>query len=589
MKDTIYIIHAEALRREMGSDTTLQYDLFRLITAVQGLVNREEPELYLFWQEADPFWLDYMQKEGNFLHGRNRVELCDWSSFIEHYGTFIAEHGLILWDGAVPATANAAMTACGVDGYIPVRGGSEAYRRITAETGAPVVIDLTGKFTGAGTVFGTDRPSSGSAKCDAYLWALETYMDRCHPTILFYTLDGIHWRSSEPYYPDLGNAFVFNMDYAVSRSAFVFDLSSYDDEVPCDDPNQPLGCDFAVMQEILARHYVLADGRMTTVCGFNPWQLKYTTHGSHGMHAPVDAEWHLTEVLSAYNCIKDADAFGYCGLANASVYSHFPLKAHYRNRKPKGYETFDAAKVFDPTKTYVLFYVGDYDAAAWTARFIPQWYRDPALGKLPLMWCFNPNLSDRIPMAYDFVFENFTDNDYFAAGDSGAGYNNPALLYEPRPYSGLPSGVEENIRHNREYFERFDLDIIGFVINGDHPTDERQMRDLARFAPVGSAYNNGPQNTSVVDGAVYMPHSWDIAQQTVQTAAQSAEAAFRGIDRFPPQKRFHIFRTILVSPTQHGEILAEMKRQRPEANFELVDPYTFFALAKYAVEHGLTY
>jgi hypothetical protein len=115
------------------------------------------------------------------------------------------------------------------------------------------------------------------------------------------------------------------------------------------------------------------------------------------------------------------------------------------------------------------------------------------------------------------------------------------------------------------------------------------MRDLARFAPVGSAYNNGPQTTSVVDGAVYMPHSWDIAQQSVQTAEQSAEAAFRGIDRFPPEKRFHIFRTILVSPTQHDEILAEMKRQRPEANFELVDPYTFFALAKYAAENGLTY
>ena len=252
MKDKLYIIRAEEFRRALGDDTTLQYDLFRMVAAVQGLVNREDPELYLLWQESDDFWLDYMQKEGNFLHGRERVPLCDWASFFARYGALIAEHGLILWDDNVPATANAAMTACGVDGYIPVRGDSEAYRRITDATGAPVRIDLTGKFTGEGIIFGTDRVSSGSAKCDAYLWALETYMDRCHPTILFYTLDGIRWRSSEPYYPDLGNAFVFNMDYAVSRRAFVFDLSSYDDEVPCDDPNQPLGCDFAVMQEIFA-------------------------------------------------------------------------------------------------------------------------------------------------------------------------------------------------------------------------------------------------------------------------------------------------------------------------------------------------
>ena len=85
-----------------------------------------------------------------------------------------------------------------------------------------------------------------------------------------------------------------------------------------------------------------------------------------------------------------------------------------------------------------------------------------------------------------------------------------------------------------------------------------------------------------------MPHSWDIAHERNQTAEQGAIAAFRGIDRFPGEKKFHIFRAILTSPTQHDEILAEMKRLRPEANFELVDPYTFFAFARQAVEQGLT-
>ena len=55
----------------------------------------------------------------------------------------------------------------------------------------------------------------------------------------------------------------------------------------------------------------------------------------------------------------------------------------------------------------------------------------------------------------------------------------------------------------------------------------------------------------------------------------------------PPKTKTSI-RTVVL-PQYMTEILAEMKRQRPEANFELVDPYTFFALAKYAVEHGLTY
>ena len=70
------------------------------------------------------------------------------------------------------------------------------------------------------------------------------------------------------------------------------------------------------------------------------------------------------------------------------------------------------------------------------------------------MWCFNPNLADRIPMAFDYVYEKFTDRDYFAAGDSGAGYNNPRLLYPPRIHSDLPSGAEANVRHSLPYFER---------------------------------------------------------------------------------------------------------------------------------------
>ncbi len=582
MKDKLYIIDAAKFKAEMGDDTVLQYDLFKIIVAVQGLVNREDPELYFMWQDADAFWMDYMQKEGKFLHGRERVELPDWAAFIEHYGSFIAEKGLIAWDYDVPATMNAATTACGVDGYIPVRSGSEALKRIMAQTGAEVKVDLTGKFTGKGRIWDCHRESTGSAKCDAYIWALEKYMDRCHPTILFYTLDGISWSDDKPYYPDLGNAFVFNHDYAISKRAFVFDVSSYDDETPCDDPTQPLGTDFRTMQEIFLRHYKLTGGRMTTVCGFNPWQRKYV-EGRGGKHGGVAAEWRFTEVLSAYNCVKDADAYGYCGLANASVFTHFPLKEKYENRKAK------PDQVYDPNKTYVLFYVGDYDAAAWTARHIPKWYADPNLGKNPLMWCFNPNLSDRVPMAFDFIYENYTDNDYFAAGDSGAGYNNPALLYEPRPYSGLPSGAAENIRHNKYYFDKFNLGIIGFIINGVYPTDEQQMHDLAEFAVEGSAYNNGPQETSVVNGAVYMPMSWDIAQERALSVEQSAKAAFTGMDRFPKEKKFHIFRTILASPTQHDEILAEMKRQRPDANFELVDPHTFFAFAKYAVENGLTY
>ncbi len=566
-----------------GMDSITKYDLFRFTSCLQGLLNREKPTLFLLWEEHDRFWLDYITSAGKFLEHEPLIPLESFEQLFLTFAGEIRSYGLILWDENVPATLNAATTACGIRGYLPMRAGENA-AWIMSLTGAEVREDLRNRFTGHGTVWGTDEVSTGSAKCDAYVWALANFMDECSDDLLEFSPDGMMWRNSEPFYPDMGNAFVPNMDYAVSRRAFVFDLFCFDDEAPCDDPAQPVGCDCAMLKRILLRQYEKNGGRkITTVSGFNPWHIKYTTHGGKGKHEPVEVEWHLSEVLSAYNCVKDADAAGYCGLANASVYRHYPLKERYRNRAPK-----PPADGYDRNKTYMLFYVGDYDSAAWTARFIPRWYRDPALGKLPLMWCFNPNLSDRIPMAFDFIYENYTDNDWFEAGDSGAGYNVPRLLYEPRIYSDLPCGAPVNIAHNKKYFEKFDMSIIGFVINSHHPFDNRQMYDLAAFAKDGVAANNYGMPSVIVRGTPFTPQTCDIAAEH-RDPKEAARQAVDWMNGAHPDRRFHIFRTILVSPTNHAAIYDEIRRLAPERNIELLDPLTFFRYLKTAVENGETY
>ncbi|MGI6203380.1 MAG: hypothetical protein ACOYID_08265 [Eubacteriales bacterium] len=583
---TLYIIDDKEYLAPCGDDTVLRYDTMKFTVALQGLLNRNEPKMFILWQDADAFWLEYMSRPGKLLDGYEHIKIGSFDELLRLFADKIRSLGLVAWDYNVPATMNVATTVCGVEGLLPVRGDNSpgsVQSKVSEATGARVKLDLRGMFTGRGTIPGTGRPSSGSAKCDAYLWALDKYLDKTDPKLMFYTLDGISWAEDRPYYPDLGNAFVYNHDYAVARRAFVFDVSSYDDELPCDDPGQPLGTDYATMKEILRRQYERTGGReMITICGFNPWQRKYTTHGGRGKHGGVEAEWRFTEVISAYNFIKDADAYGYCGLANASLCRHYKLKDRYENRKPR------PTAEYDPDKTYILFYVGDYDAAAWTYRFVPQWYRDKNLGKNPLMWCFNPNLSDRIPHVFDFIYENYTQNDYFQAGDSGAGYNNPRLLYPPRVHSDLPSGAEAYVKHNKHYFDKFDLHIVGFVINGVYSIDEAQMADIARFADVGVGHNSYGHPTKVVGNTVFMPHTADISAPGT-TPDDAAKVALAHIDLCDKRKKFHIFRTILTSPTAHDEILAALRRARPEANFELVDPYTFFEFAKIAVSRGLTY
>ncbi len=593
MNNILYLVDTHRVRAqlteglEQAPATVLAYDSMRFLSALQGLLNRDVPTMYLLTERHDSFWLDYMSEEGKLLSSYERVQLTTFDSILETFAEQIRSFGLVLWDENVPATLNVAGTLAGVEGVLPIRGRDEEtsiLAMIYKATNAKVKIDLRGMFTGNGLIPGTARESSGSAKCDAYLWTLEHYLDRCANDLLFFTLDGASWSETESFYPDLGNAFVFNQDYAVAKRAFVFDLSCWGDEAPCDDPTQPIGTDLATMKEILDRQYERTKGqKIITFCGFNPWHVKYTRHAGKGSHGEVDSEWRLTEIISAYNCIKDADAAGYCSIANASVYRHYPLKANYKNHRPT------AQIEYDPNTDYVLLYIGDYDASAWTARMIPRWFKDPSLGQVPMMWAFNPNLSDRIPQAFDFVYEHFTENDVFVAGDSGAGYNNPRLCYEPRVHSDKPSCIDVWNAHNKHYFDKFDLSVIGFVIDGDQLTAEQEMHDMAKYATLGVGYLSLGQDLpiKVVDGTCFVPCSGDVSWEGVDSD-RAAKAILRFMHHQNPEKRFHLYRTILSSPSHIKEV-QEKVHAMSKRKIVFCDPYSFFTMAKEAKEKSLTY
>ncbi len=67
---------------------------------------------------------------------------------------------------------------------------------------------------------------------------------------------------------------------------------------------------------------------------------------------------------------------------------------------------------------------------------LPKMWTDPARGTTPLSWAFNPNLCERFPLGMAWPRENRSPNDFFVAGDSGAGYLNPGFLSTPRPHIG---------------------------------------------------------------------------------------------------------------------------------------------------------
>ena len=569
------------------------WDDSHFVSSLQGIVNRREPRLYLYFVggedgSIDRYWLDKLRADGAWLAKHGIEETKDLDALVERFRGDIK--GLVVYDENVPATSNVASTIAGIENLACVRFDSEPgslYHHLTVDLKLPVKrwlinFDGTSVFTGKGTIPGSKTPSTGSAKCDAYFWAKEMYLDtgKCDPTRMGYYIDAYWLKHPEGYVP---NHTLSNHDYFIAHKAFFFDLGPWDDETPVDDPKQPLGADVTTLKSILRSAYDRVGGKkMIHIGGFTPWDKKYTDHqASGGKHGGVPTEWRTVEICSCFNAYIDADALGIGCMANASVYQHHPLDAHYPQKLPtlddlkaKGYIDADGNVSH---KSYVSIYVGDYDSAAWLYQRLPQMWDDPARGTIPLGWAFNPNLADRFAPGMHYARKHKSDLDFFVAGDTGAGYVNPGHLQEPREYSGLPSGVRTWAEHCKRYYKQWDLSITGFIIDGYAPPMSDETLDAyAEFSPDGIVAQKIGR-WGVRKGMPYIRMDYDL----VHSPEQSAEVVLSRIADDKPG--FYIFRDILWTPTAQKKLFEAIKASPKGADVEIVDPYTLMVLIK---QHG---
>ncbi|MCA9429068.1 MAG: hypothetical protein KC940_01035, partial [Candidatus Omnitrophica bacterium] len=104
------------------------YDAAKAVGALQGIVNREEPRLYVIYLPnrmalergfaikqpcQDLFWFDWLREEGRMLAEYNIHETTDVWEAIERFQDDLA--GLAVWDEEVPATSNVASTIAGAE------------------------------------------------------------------------------------------------------------------------------------------------------------------------------------------------------------------------------------------------------------------------------------------------------------------------------------------------------------------------------------------------------------------------------------------------------------------------------------------
>ncbi len=572
------------------------WDEMHVLVAMQGIANRREPKLYFLYKGAngatDRFWLNKMRENSSWLDKTEFANVNGFSNLFDKYGSVF--DGAVVYDPEVPATSCIASTIAGVENLAPVRydksEGSLYNRLIVSDDGPKLPVkrwllneDGTSMFTGEGKIPGTDRDSTGSAKCDAYIWAKINYLDKglCSKQYMGYYIDYYFALNNNPSNLDL--ATLVNQDFQIMNRAFVFDLDVWDDEVPVDDPGQRPGLDMETFKEILLSQYTQAKGEMVQISGFTPWNMKYTNwESAGGIHGPVDTEWRHAELLSNYNCYMDADAIGYSDMANASVFCQYPLEDTYPQYK-NSLEDLEKAGYIDSKgrvlkTTYLCVYVGDYDSAAWLYQCMPTIWEDKNRGSVPLGWAINPNLSQRFAFGMDYFRKTATANDTFVAGDSGAGYINPGALAETRRFSGLPSGIDAWKRHCEKWFRQFDLSCVGFIIDGFAPRMTEELFDVyAELAPDGI----GGQKLPSAEGV--WKHTMPYITMGSLNSPSDAGAIAAGVNK--DNINFMMLRNILWTPTDQ-KAFNEGFLSAMNGDAVILEPYSFFRIMKQYYENG---
>ncbi len=529
------------------------YDETMAVSCMQGLLNRDEPVVYVFdgrGKHRPKYWLEKLSSEGRWLSGRSTVELsCIEALFVLAQDKI---NGAVVWDPDVPASVNVATTIAGVEDLVVF--SPEYADENLALWGLEIKKDLRGMFTGQET---------GSAKNDAYRWAIKEYLSKgvCSDHLLCLYEDSYFTRSAGDV------SYVVTRDWAVKNRSFVYDLSPWGDEAPKDDPDQPLGTDLATYKLILEEVLKQTAGEKTTeVAGFFSFKKYSNVPGHPSSHDPVPTEWETVYLISPYNCYQNTVA---SNCYNQTFHSQAPIGNLTQHRPENVMEVEEG-------KTYISILMADYDSATPLYEFLVDYWNDPKRGELPLMWGINPNLFETYPDLISYYYETHSDNDYFAADASAAGYMNPNRIKEEY----LPLFVD----HNKKFYNKLDMSISPMVLDWDEPT--AAVKDaFTEFSSDGYA-------TIVMDlhgtgGRSPKPHVWKGMPVTnlINVVGQISDinAAASAMSRvIPPASMggtpFYMFRIVWSWPSQVVDVIDALKNKRSDLDIEVVDPYNYFKM-----------
>jgi hypothetical protein len=322
-----------------------------MLAALQGIVNRKAPRLYLINttnpRYYDEVWLRYMQEKG---YTGEPIRIKDPQAVLKHFRDDVS--GVIVYDPAIPGTMNAAWMLAGIKNAIPT--SPEGVK----QWNLPIVEDLRGRF---------------KRNVDAYRYVYDNYWDQMSHHLLA-------WQHPK-------DPAVSCRDYEVQWNVFTFWISAYGDHEPGADPLAET--DF--VNEVLAN----TPGNVP-VMGWMKWTDNYG----------ID-EYAAARLLSEYGKWLPGTGFN----SNVSVISAIhPAEGTFKQK----FRQQPGNVKLQQDKLYLSIDVLDSGDAHWYFQTYQRGiWADPLRGTMPIAYCMNMTIYDTLPLVAQWYYENMTPNESF--------------------------------------------------------------------------------------------------------------------------------------------------------------------------------
>ena len=417
---TLWALRIEDL--EKGSDERLS------LSCLQGLVNRQQPQIYLAYDHFDEQWLDWLRERGD-------VKEVRWVGPKELYEKFLSMvKKLVVVDPDLPGTVNVATMLAAVEGWLPVKP-----RRCPELERVGVAMDLRGRW---------------KKNIDAYRWFYATYGTR------------MSRRACANYDPCQ-----FELrDYLVEFKIPLVWISHPDDvkRSPAASPAE---------EAQFARDVFLRLPANIPCLGW--WDHGLGEENGCEENGPYSG----MDLASQCGKFQICTAFdGYArGVGNLSVHSGTSATFHQK--------AAPAPPALLADKVYYAYIRTDGDGTNFWRQVYRDLWDQSDHGKVPMGWQVGPTASELIPDILDYFYKHASSSDVFANALTGLGYIREACYLENLPKSQQDAAWNEYMDLSRRYFKRMDLSLLT-TFEAFQPMSERTLTRFAELPGIKAVYRN---------------------------------------------------------------------------------------------------